>query len=152
MKNKRIRSVHHPDLKNSILTWLKNARSMNAPVSGPLLCEKALQLAQESQIYDFKASDDWLTKFKKRHNIIFKNVTGESGAVIQQDYANWLQDVLPALLKDFAPDDVFNVDETGLFFRLLPDKTMTFKGDACHGWQKKQRLFDSFGWSQYVWF
>ncbi|GBO34284.1 hypothetical protein AVEN_218595-1, partial [Araneus ventricosus] len=29
--------------------------------------------------------------------------------------------------------DVFNADETGLFFQCLPNKTAAFKGEECHG-------------------
>ena len=39
---------------------------------------------------------------------------------------------MPNLLKDYIPRDVFIVDETGLFFNLLPDKTLTMKGENCH--------------------
>ena len=27
----------------------------------------------------------------------------------------------------------FHVDKTGLFFKLLPDSTLAFKGETCHG-------------------
>ena len=30
----------------------------------------------------------------------------------------WLSETLPQLLMDYAPEDVFNADETGLFGRL----------------------------------
>ena len=42
---------------------------------------------------------------------------------------------------DYASQDVFNADETRLFWRLLPDKTFSFKGDQCHGGKKsKERI------------
>ena len=31
---------------------------------------------------------------------------------------------LKTLLSEYNPNDIFNADETGLFFRLLPDKTL----------------------------
>lgn len=34
--------------------------------------------------------------------------------------------------------NVFNADESGLFYRLLPDKTLQFKGEKCHGGKKRQ--------------
>lgn len=45
----------------------------------------------------------------------------------------WKRDVLPSLLKDYQEQDIFNADETGLFFKCLPDKTLTFKNEKCHG-------------------
>ena len=29
--------------------------------------------------------------------------------------------------------DVYNMDETGLFYRSLPDKSLTVKGEQCNG-------------------
>ncbi|GBO31506.1 Tigger transposable element-derived protein 4 [Araneus ventricosus] len=40
---------------------------------------------------------------------------------------------LPGLLQEYSPDNIFNADETGLFFKALPDKTAVFPGEAGHG-------------------
>jgi len=40
---------------------------------------------------------------------------------------------LQDLLKDYEPHNVFNADETALFYKCLPDRTMTFKNEKCHG-------------------
>jgi hypothetical protein len=32
------------------------------------------------------------------------------------------------LLKGYAPRDIFNADETGLFYNALPNKALCFKG------------------------
>ena len=45
---------------------------------------------------------------------------------------------LPHLLMDYAPQDVFNADEMGLFWQVLPDKTFSFKSDQCHGGKKSK--------------
>ena len=72
------------------------------------------------------------TDLKKRNNLCFKSVCGESDgadiAVVQQ----WKENILSNLLKDYIPRDVFNSNETGLFFNLLLDKTLTIKGENCH--------------------
>ena len=34
---------------------------------------------------------------------------------------------------DYDPRDIFNADETGLFFKCMPDKTITFREDKCFG-------------------
>jgi hypothetical protein len=41
-------------------------------------------------------------------------------------------EVLPSLLSEYDPKDIFNADECGLFFNLLPGKTHAFKGGSCH--------------------
>ncbi|KAK9680017.1 hypothetical protein QE152_g39489 [Popillia japonica] len=39
------------------------------------------------------------------------------------------------------PRNIFNADEFGLFFKLMPDKSYVFKGETCHGGKaSKERL------------
>ena len=48
---------------------------------------------------------------------------------------------LPGIMSGFHPDDVFNCDETGLFFRALPDKTLAQRTQNVKGGkQSKERL------------
>ena len=48
---------------------------------------------------------------------------------------------MPTLLHDSQPVDVFNADETGLFWKSLPDKTLHMKGEQCSGGKKsKERI------------
>lgn len=44
-------------------------------------------------------------------------------------------------LVGYQPEDVYNCDETGLFFRALPDKTLALKTEKCSGGKlSKERL------------
>ncbi|GBL94937.1 Tigger transposable element-derived protein 4 [Araneus ventricosus] len=81
---------------------------------------------------EFKASNDWLEKCKKRHNIVFLKLCGESASVDVSSCEVWISE-LPFLLKDCKADDAFNADETELFFQCLPNKTAAFKDEECHG-------------------
>ena len=48
---------------------------------------------------------------------------------------------LPQLLSQYKPEVVYNVDETGLFYKLKTDKSLTFKNEKCVGGKKaKERL------------
>jgi hypothetical protein len=85
-------------------------------------------LAATLEIEDFEASDHWLENFKARHSIKFRSEQGEAAAVDLEVVENWQQTVLREALAKYAADDVFNVDETGLFWRVMPNKTLTFKG------------------------
>jgi hypothetical protein len=42
-------------------------------------------------------------------------------------------------LKQFKTRDVYNMGARGIFFRLTPDITVTFKGDPCYGVIEFQR-------------
>ncbi|KAL1242255.1 Tigger transposable element-derived protein 6 [Trichinella spiralis] len=51
------------------------------------------------------------------------------------------KDRLKVLLNDYRPDDVFNADEMGLFYCILPNKTLILKSENCSGVKvDKERL------------
>jgi len=141
-KRKRLRSAKDTDLEAAVLTWFQQVRSQNVAVTGPLLKvnlnwllilrfvkEKALELAEMLEIEGFKASDHWLENFKNRHEIKFRTEQGEAAAVDQEVVTTWQETVLREALAKYSADDVFNADETGLFWRLMPNKTLAFKGN-----------------------
>ena len=43
------------------------------------------------------------------------------------------QNILLPVLQCYQPADVFNADETGLFWHPLPDKTHSVSGEVCGG-------------------
>jgi hypothetical protein len=58
--------------------WFMNARSRNIHMSGPIVRSEALAVATSLGNDQFKASTGWLDSFKKRHNIEWNRVCGES--------------------------------------------------------------------------
>ena len=138
---KRFRSPKYPEVEEALLKWFKTKRDKNVPILGPLLMTKAKSFAEMLGKEDFDASQGWLTRFKERHDIMFKSVCGESASVSQDVMDHWLTQILPGLIEGYTPSNIFNADETGLFWRLLPDKTLAFKGDKCHGGKlSKERI------------
>ncbi|XP_033229060.1 tigger transposable element-derived protein 4-like [Belonocnema kinseyi] len=100
--------------------------------------EKAEFFAAHLGCKDLKASSGWLERFKNRNGIICRALNGESASVSEEDCKKFLTDILSSLLEVYSIEDIFNADETGLFFKCLPDKTLAFKGDTCHGSKKSK--------------
>ncbi|XP_050293635.1 tigger transposable element-derived protein 6-like [Anthonomus grandis grandis] len=120
--------------------WFARARNQKIPISGPLIKTKAKEVAIELGHRNFSASDGWLNKWRRRHYISFKSISGESADVNQEDVNQFLER-LPGMLQGYRPKDIYNVDESGLFFRALPDKTLMLKGEKCTGGKmSKERL------------
>ncbi|XP_046659158.1 tigger transposable element-derived protein 6-like [Homalodisca vitripennis] len=125
------------DVEEAIIKWLKQCRDKNVPVGGPILQEKPQQFAEQLGHADFRASNGWLDRFKKRHEISFKKICGESVAVNVVTCEDW-KAKLPDLIRGYNADDIYNADETGLVFKCLPDKTLTFKRDPCNRGKNSQ--------------
>ncbi|XP_017475638.1 PREDICTED: tigger transposable element-derived protein 4-like [Rhagoletis zephyria] len=124
-----------------MIKWITVARHKNIPLSGPLIREKAVEFAESLGYSDFVASAGWLDKFKRRHNIVGKVVCGESGSIDIQTRDDWIQNILPSLIQEYDKNDIFNADETGLFFKCLPSRTLAFRNEKCVGGKKsKERI------------
>ena len=108
-------TVEFMDLEKSILDWFSQCRQNNINISGTILREKAEKFAKELGHQTFKASSGWLEKFKKRHGIMFRTICGESATVNDQVCNDW-KEKLDKLTEGYSCDDIFNADETGMFY------------------------------------
>ncbi len=60
--------------------------------------------------------------------------------VFSEECEDW-KSKLPDHLLGYSLKDIYNLDETGLFYRSLPDKSLTIRGKDCTGGKKsKDRL------------
>ena len=65
---------------------------------------------------------------KSRHSIKFIKVSGERSAADRVGAENWIKNVLPGLTEGYDLNDIFNVDETGLFYKAAPSGTLAVAG------------------------
>lgn len=66
-------------------------------------------------------SNGWLEGYKKRHGIKSRIRYGEAASLDEAAIAEQLVQV-QALSRQFNPQDVYNCDETGLFWKMTPDR------------------------------
>lgn len=105
-----------------------------------MIRSKAKEIAASLGNKTFNASSGWLNKFKIRHNITFKAICGEAASVNPDDVAAFMVK-LPSLINGYLPRDIYNADETGLYFKALPNKTMSLKNEKCTGGKlSKERI------------
>ena len=74
------------ELSDTVYRWYSLARERDIPVTGPML-QEALKIGGILGEKEFKASNGWLSNFKKRHNTQFV-VSGES-AEVREVVAAW---------------------------------------------------------------
>ena len=86
---KHLHQLAYGDLEEALFLWFTQARTINVPVSGPILKIKAKELALQLGHHEFSCSTGWLERFKTRHGIIFKKITGEEGSVTDEMIHEW---------------------------------------------------------------
>ncbi|XP_064468534.1 tigger transposable element-derived protein 6-like [Ornithodoros turicata] len=132
-QRKKVKRPSYEEIEKALFAWFMDVRARNVPVSGAMLIQKAKDFGCMLGCDDFKASNGWLQNFKARHQIVGKVISGES--------ASWKEERLPHVLSSFDPADIYNADESGLFFQMLPKRTLALKGETCHGGkQSKLRI------------
>jgi hypothetical protein len=113
---KQLKTCRFLGAEKGMVTWIKCAHDKNIPVSGQILREKAEQFAKKLGHSEFKAGTGWLDKFKSHNGISHKVLNGESAAVSDIDYDYCRKEILPQLIQNYDPRDIFNTDETSLLF------------------------------------
>ncbi|XP_005999595.1 tigger transposable element-derived protein 4 [Latimeria chalumnae] len=127
---KRQRTGHAADVDEALLRWFRSAVGSNLPVSGEVLKAKAEKFVADLNIDDFKATSRWLDHWKKQYDFVFKRAHGEKKDTDVPSATNWIKNELPAILQRYKPEDVYNADEMGLYYRALPNGSHVFKKTA----------------------
>ena len=128
-KRKTMREANDSSLEQAVHMWFVQRHSKGEPISGPLLCEKALELNKKlGGSSDFKASTGWLKNFKSRHGIRELQIEGESLSGDVEAASEMKQKFLDVVKNEgYSRDDVYNADETGLNWKSLPRKSLASK-------------------------
>ncbi|GFW65715.1 tigger transposable element-derived protein 6 [Trichonephila clavipes] len=88
-KRQKLKHAKHEDLEKVLVEWFQQARSNNYPLSGGVIMEKAKEIASHLNITDFCGSTGWLDRFRNRHGIVYRQISGEAEAVNEDDIYSW---------------------------------------------------------------
>ncbi|XP_048385233.2 LOW QUALITY PROTEIN: jerky protein homolog [Stegostoma tigrinum] len=113
----RAKSADHD---NVLYKWFRQRRSEGLPISGAMLMEKAKQFLTDMKINSVcEYSQGWLQKFKHRHGIHLK-ATGEQTSADKRAVECYILTLQLMKDEDLSPEQIYNVDETDVFWRCLP--------------------------------
>ena len=93
-------------------------------VTDAILVAKAKEFSERLQCDEFTASNGWLSRFKTRYGISLRHLHGEAASV-DVGVVAMAREELKKTLSKYSPRDIYNIDETGLFFRMPPSKSLT---------------------------
>jgi hypothetical protein len=110
-------------LEDMLYIWIDNMRRANLLVPPSLAIAKAKNIASSLSILetDFKASWQWLSQFRVRRRLQ-KMLLHREGAEVNKSNLGLLAALYDfyTIIAQYDPENVYNMDETGLFFCLLP--------------------------------
>ena len=97
-------------------------RSFGRSARTTLLADTATSAAVRARVEDFKAGEKWAKNFVKSNNIHSVRLHGEAGSVDKAAITEGT-DEIRALCAKYPARFIFNVDEIGLRWKLLPRRT-----------------------------
>lgn len=125
-KSKRLRSAKWPDLEAALLHWIRIAETQII-ISQDIILEKARFFWSQLPLYQGLLmptfSNGWLQGFQSRASIHSYKRHGEEGSV--QESAEEEMKLIREALQKYHPRDIFNCDETGLFWKRVPDRSLS---------------------------
>ncbi|XP_051783790.1 tigger transposable element-derived protein 1-like [Erpetoichthys calabaricus] len=121
------------DVEKLLLVWLNEKQLAGDSVSEAMLCEKARRIhcdllqnypSTSGEGEEFKASRGWFENFRKRsgiHGVLQHREAASSNAEAAKNFVK----MFTKFVKDqgYIPQQVFNCDETGLFWNRMPKRT-----------------------------
>lgn len=105
-----------PQIDKDLYEYLTKQRANNIDVNTEDLLTHARAIAVKNKIQNFKGSIGYIRNWKSRFNVRFKTLHGEGGSVNDDILDQWLLR-LPKLIEGYQAKNIFNADETGLFFK-----------------------------------
>ncbi|XP_077476956.1 GPI alpha-1,2-mannosyltransferase 3 isoform X1 [Stigmatopora argus] len=131
----RLRTSVHENMERLLLAWLMEKQLNRCPLTEGAICEKARSIYTDLLRQtpgsstggavpedSFKASRGWFDNFRRR--ISFPSDVGmvpAGGLDDGEDYRRSFSQAVAA--GDYVPQQVFNCDETGLFWKRMPRRT-----------------------------
>ena len=129
--SKALRKTSLPDIERGVIEYFELARkhglpvtrrslrSMGIAVKEKLLAVGGLEESARVALETFAASEKWARNVIKRNGLQHIRLHGEAGSVDRGNIVLQMNE-LHAQLRDYEPAHIFNMDETALFYKLMP--------------------------------
>ena len=115
-------------MEQATFSWFTPMQEKGATISDDLLVAAAhrfyaLQPKDPSE-KELQFLHGCVSKFKKRFNIKAYTRHGENGYADTSTKVLRRMEEIKTIVSEYDSDDVFNMDETGIFYKLEPNRTL----------------------------
>ena len=125
---KRAKCIILKDIEECVHLWMQECEKCNLPINWRTIkiaaCDYAEKLGYPPGT--FRASNGWQDRFRKRYSLGHIRLHGESASTSLTALQNELPLVI-AKVRQYRPQDVYNMDETALLFCNPPVTTIGSK-------------------------
>ncbi|XP_021916826.1 tigger transposable element-derived protein 6-like [Zootermopsis nevadensis] len=121
---KRLKGAKHEDLEDALIIWIGQVNARNGTTTDGVIKEQAKVIGQQMGVTNFVYSSGWLHRFKRRHGLSQLKKPGET-AKINEEVVEAGRQRLYDIVKEYDPKDIYSMDESALFYRMQPDKTIS---------------------------
>jgi hypothetical protein len=144
LQAQRSRVGNWKDLDSALFEWQQRLQKKKAVITGEILKAQAIKfwvtLPQYQGQEQPKFSNGWLWGFQHRFRIKEYIYHGEAAsAEINKVEAIAQMEYIRQLCSEYHEDDILNMDETGLFWKLTPDRTLATQAGS-GGKKSKDRI------------
>ncbi|GBO19329.1 Tigger transposable element-derived protein 1 [Araneus ventricosus] len=123
-------------MEKLLMVWVTEKQLKGDTLTQGIICEKARAIygdllnqtprtsRDEASEDSFKASRGWFDNFRKRtgiHSVVRHGEAANSDVKAAEDYLKTFSELIEA--NGYIPQPVFNCDETGLFWKKMPNRT-----------------------------
>jgi hypothetical protein len=126
---KRKQHGRFPDMEQTLFDFVVGVQD-KATLSDMVLWAKANRILKASNS-ESTVSFAWVQRFKKRHGIQKYTLHGGAASVNAGALDGHRKELMD-LLDMYSPADIFNMDETALFYRMAPSQTLATKSMSGH--------------------
>ena len=127
-KRKRFKEPRHPKVDEALYIWFLQKRERHLPVSQLTLQIQANKFYNQMVGEGDYGSRGYIEKFVKRNGIRLLKISGEklsSDVAAVDEYTSKFAAEIRR--QNFSPCQIFNADESGLFFKSTPTQTYVDK-------------------------
>ncbi|XP_062817880.1 tigger transposable element-derived protein 1-like isoform X2 [Anolis carolinensis] len=112
--------------------WIEDMNREGIPIDGNVLRQKALSIYKDfsgdsperSDSKPFTASKGWLHRFRNRFGLRNSKITADAASFNEEEATAFLAELKKLIQeKGYHPKQVFNCNETGLFWKKMPNRT-----------------------------
>jgi DDE superfamily endonuclease/Fission yeast centromere protein N-terminal domain/Tc5 transposase DNA-binding domain len=138
----RLREPEYKELEEALAEWqLRYDRHPDSgSTTGELLRIKATELWGKLPVYSGQPcpswSNGWLAGFKKRYNLKERRRHGEGASAQIDEESEAIMAEIRRVGREYGPENTYNMDESGFFWKLKPDRSLS--SFEAHGTKKQK--------------